>query len=61
MKKPKTYYQEIQTDGFSWSGYWDKLHHFIKREKAGCIHIRCTERDITNGNIYDMIQLGVSK
>lgn len=61
MKKQKRYYQTLKFDGFTWSGFWDNFHHFIKKECRGYFEIRCTDIDIEDGNLLDMIKLGVTK
>lgn len=61
MKKSKQYYKSFNIDGFTWRGFWDKMHHFVKKECAGYAEIKCTEQDIEDGNIYDMVAFGVSR
>ena len=61
MKKAKVFYQSLNIDGFTWRGYWNKLHHFVKKECAGYLEIKCTDTDIQDGNLQDMIKLGVTR
>lgn len=52
---------ELQIGGFKWAGYWDKMHRFTKQEVKGWLEIACTEKDIDNGNIKDMIKFQVTR
>ena len=61
MKRDKLFYTTLNYDGFTWSGYWDKYHHFVKKENNGFLEIRCTDTDIEDGNLIDMIKYGVTK
>ena len=62
MKQKKQFYQDLPTyNGFKWSGYWDKFHHFTKKVDNGYLEIKCTESDIESGNIIDMANYQVSK
>lgn len=62
MKRPKIFYSSLPSiNGYSWSGFWDKLHHFVKKEATGYFEIRCTDEDITSGNLIDMINYGVTR
>jgi hypothetical protein len=61
MKQVKSYYQELNFDGYTWSGYWGDLHHFSKRENGLYCIINCNETDLEDGNILDMVKLGVSR
>jgi len=61
MKQNKSFYQSLNFDGFTWSGFWDNLHHFVKKECAGYLEVKCTDDDIKNGNLSDMIKIGVTR
>jgi hypothetical protein len=56
----KSHYQSLNYNGYTWSGYWSKRHHFTKREGAGYLHIQCTEEQLTNGDIEFMCEHGLS-
>lgn len=62
MKREKWFYQSMPNIyGFSWSGYWDKYHHFTKQINGKWLEIRATDLDIDNGNLEDMARLSVSR
>jgi hypothetical protein len=61
MANKKSYYTALNFDGFKWAGYWDNFHHFTKKESKGYLEIRCTDIDILDGNLQDMIKLGMTK
>lgn len=46
-------------------GFWDNFHHFVKRIDTGYmpkyIEIKCTDDDIENENLNDMIKYHVSR
>lgn len=69
MEHPKPYYQAIVLSdaGYSWGGWWDNRHHFIKRpgyydgkRQEGYAEIECTEEQITNGDLEFFIKHGLS-
>lgn len=63
MKHPKKFYQLINVDGFKWA-YYDhrtKLHTFIRKEGFKWFITKASDDDIEDGNLKDMIELGVSK
>ena len=55
MKQNKAHYQamtNVNGSGYSWGGFWDRKHHFIKGDyKTGFLHIKANEQDLENGNI----------
>lgn len=57
MKQKKAYYQQLNINGFTWSGYWKGYHHFYNNGQ----HVRCTDNDIEDGNLIDMINMGLTK
>jgi hypothetical protein len=62
MQKEKTFYRSLPNlDGFSWVGYWDSFHHFTKKIGDKYAHIRSTEHDIKDGNIYSLIKYKLTK
>lgn len=62
MKQKKRFYQSLNFDGYTWSGYWDNLHHFVKQKnEGGYWYIKCNDTDIEDGNIIHMVRLGVSR
>jgi ATP-dependent helicase/DNAse subunit B len=77
MKHPKAHYQDLEpTDGFKWAGWWDGFHHFTKMiegrlerldaKRSRVIprlytEVRALDEDIENGNLTDMIKLGVTR
>jgi|GEM_PF-4217944 len=61
MKHAKSYYQQIKINGYKWTGYWDRFHHFTIKEGGGYYEIRCTDTDIEDGNLLQMIEYGLTK
>jgi len=62
MENQKTFYQSLPNlDGFSWVGYWDKLHHFTKKIGNIYTHIQANEQDIKTGNLNDMIKHNLTR
>ncbi len=61
MTRKKPFYTGININGFTWSGWWDKFHHFVKRETGGYLEVRCTDQDIDDGNLAQMIEYGLTK
>jgi len=53
--------QSLNIDGYTWSGFFNKMHTFTKKEKSGCYIIKCNTTDIKNGNIIDLINMGLSR
>lgn len=61
MHHNKEYYQSINIEGYTWSGFWNGFHNFTKKDGASIEVVRCSDRDIEDGNLKEMIQLGLSK
>ena len=62
MKHKKDFYRKLNYDGYSWWGFVDGFHNFKKGNATeGWYNIRCTEEDIENNNIADMVKFGVTK
>ena len=62
MKRKKAFYKSININGYTWRGFWNKLHHFVKRiddyknENYGkYIECSCNDADIENGNLNFMV------
>jgi hypothetical protein len=51
MKHSKAHYQSLNYNGYTWTGFWNKKHHFSKPEGKGFACIKATEEDLENGNI----------
>jgi len=61
MENKKSFYQSLNIDGYTWAGFWDNLHHFTKKVCNGWNCINCTDMDIKDGNIYDMVKYEVTR
>lgn len=64
MKHEKSYYQDLNIgDNFKWAGYWKNMHHFSAKHPIKNLYttISCTEEDLEDGNINDMVKYGVTK
>lgn len=63
MKHNKNHYRKINIDGFTWSGFWDGFHYFSKRQDSpyGYWQLKCTEGDIEDGNLIELIKLELSR
>lgn len=61
MKNNKQYYQSLNIDGYTWSGYWSGFHNFTKKDGSNVAVVRCNDADIEDGNLQCMIQMGLSK
>jgi hypothetical protein len=52
-----------EAKGFVYAGEWDDLFHFQKPALTGYGFwpVSCTSNDISNGNIYRMMELGLTR
>lgn len=51
----------MNIEGYEWRGYWDKFHHFVKKEDKGYLECRCKDVDIENGDLLFMIQHNLTR
>lgn len=56
MKQKKEYYQNLNYNDYTWSGFWNGLHHFIKQDGIRYKCINCTEEMLVNGDIKYMAE-----
>ncbi len=61
MKHKKNHYRGMTVEGYKWQGYWDKFHHFVKKEDKGYLECRCTDQEIENGDLLFMIQHNLTR
>ena len=63
MKHTKKQLRQMSTNGYTYSGFWDGMYHFSKRidKPYGYECIKCNELDIQNGNIKQMMEIGVTR
>ena len=54
MKYHKEHYKKIICNNFKWSGFWDNMHHFVKKENNKYRPLICSEEDLINGNFKFM-------
>ena len=63
MIHSKEHYKTLSKDGYKWTGFWDKFHHFTKEvnNPRGYLTVACTDEDLTNGNFDFMIKHGLTR
>lgn len=61
MKYKKAYYKNITHFGYHWGGYWNNLHHFIKKVNQKFLEIACIDEDIEDGSLIFMMEHGFTR
>lgn len=61
MLHPKSHYMALSYDGYGWGGFWDGLHHFIKKTATGYLDSAVSESDLTDGSWTFLCQYGLTR
>jgi hypothetical protein len=63
MKHPKSFYRSLSHAGYSWGGFWDGHHVFVKpaNSQGGVFEMRVLESDIEDGSWKFMAEHGLTR
>lgn len=62
MTRPKQFYLDLKlANSFEWKYFEKGLHTFVAKMQQGYITMCCTEKDIDDGNIHDLIDFGLTR
>ena len=61
LAQPKSYYKNLNFDGFKWGGFDDGMHFFVRgNNQTGFETMWCKESCLTNGNADYMSKHGLT-
>lgn len=61
MLHPKSHYMSLEHAGHKWGGFWDGLHHFVKKTPTGYFDAAVSESDLTDGSWEFMCERGFTR
>jgi len=60
-KYSKDQMRTMQSNGYTYAGFWKGLYHFTKKEVKGWLEVKCNNSDIKTNNIQYMLQNNLTR